>query len=57
MFETKRMRDIYSETVNFVDGMNMTSKEIFEIMYDAKEYSVSEICAIVDKLYIDGFVR
>ena len=48
---------LYADAVDFVDGMNLTAKEVFEIMYDAKEYSVYDICAIVSKLYADGFIK
>lgn len=56
-FETERMETIYAEAVNFCEGMNMVAKEVFEIMYDAKEYTVPEICYIVGKLLADGFIR
>lgn len=59
MFKTKadKIKELYSDAVNFVEGKNMTAKEVFEIMYDAKEYSVSVICTVVDKLYADGFIK
>ena len=57
MFKTERMKEIYIEAVNFVDGTDMTAKEMFEIMYDAKEYTVPEICAVIDRLWADGFLK
>lgn len=57
MFKTERMKDIYSDAVNFVDGTRITAKEMFEIMYDAKEYDIREICAVIDRLWTDGFLK
>lgn len=56
-FDNERMETIYAEAVNFCEGMNMTAKELFEIMYESKEYTVPEICYIIDKLWADGFIR
>ena len=59
--EAKRSRliDIYAAAVDMVEGPNpmVSTLDMFEIMRDANEYTVSEICYVVDKLYADGFIR
>lgn len=58
MTKEVRFKDIYTEAVNFVDGnKKITVKDFFEIMYDAKEYTVPEICQVINKLWDDGFLK
>ena len=51
------LNEIYALAVEFVEGKKITSFELYEIMYNSKEYTVHEICYIIDRLYSDGFIN
>ena len=57
MSKEKRLENIYAAAIEFVDGLNLKANEVFELMYNAKDYTIPEICYVVNKLYADNFVR
>lgn len=54
---TKRAHDLYFDALDFVDGMNMTTTELIEIMREAHEYTEEEICWCVHQLLDGGHIQ